>query len=349
MATSNPGRLRFVAVCLGLIVALTAIELGVRWLRLAPQVDDQYGAYVSDADILFRKQPLSYRVGRNATDEFDYDYRHNSLGFRDVEHGFPKGKEVFRILGLGDSFTYGVGVRFEEMYLSRLQETLNKRAGIHPKVEVVRAGMPRYFPEAERLLLEKYGARFEPNLILVGFLPNDVVDTYMGLDAVKVDPSGHLKTREAEELGELGTQTYRYCHSCRVVIRRYISWRMDTNSRIRNDEIYRSEGLYEKDWLKVEREYERMAAIADSMGARLVIVHIPQRGPWSEKHRYPAARLAAWAARRNVGFVDLLPALAAAGSQQRLYYEKDGHATPAAHAIFAGKIQKYLIERRLVP
>ena len=248
-------------------------------------------------------------MGRTTTDEFAYDYRHNSFGFRDVEHTLVKGAGTFRMLGLGDSFTYGVGVTFEETYLYRREGMLNDRAGAHPRVEVIKAGIPRYFPEPERIRLEKYGVQFQPAWVVVGFLPKDVLDTYLGLDAARVDQAGYLKPREAEELGSFGTQVYRYSHLCRVLLRSYVSWQIERKFRPRRNELFQEGGFHAKDWVQVEREDDQMAAIAASIGARVVIVHIPQKGPWTEKHRDPAVRLSPWAAARNVGFVDLLPAM----------------------------------------
>ena len=46
----------------------------------------------------FRGQPLAP----------EYDFRLNSQGFKDVEFQIDKDPEVTRILGLGDSFAYGV-------------------------------------------------------------------------------------------------------------------------------------------------------------------------------------------------------------------------------------------------
>lgn len=349
MSTSKITVFQIVAVCLGLFVGLTAVEMVVRLLTLAPSLEGQYSGNVKDVDLPYRRKPLSRRTGRNETNEFDYDYQHNSFGFRDIEHTITKAEGTFRILGLGDSMTYGIGVPFEDTYLYRLEKMLNDRAGDHPRVEIIKTGIPRYFPEVERMLLEKYGVQFQPDLILVGFLPNDVIDTYLGLDAVKVDQSGYLKTREAEELGQLGMQVYRYCHLCRLVLRKYVSWQIEKKYRPRRNELFQDGGFHETDWIKVEHEYVKMAAIAASTGARLVIFHIPQKGPWAQKHGYPALRLSAWAAKRNVSFADTLPAMERTSAQQRLYYEKDGHCTSAGYAVIAQELYRHLTEHHIIP
>jgi lysophospholipase L1-like esterase len=266
-----------------------------------------------------------------------------------VDHAVAKPSGTFRVLGLGDSFTYGVGVAFEDTYLSRLERMLNARAGTHPRAEVIKTGIPRYFPEPERILLERYGAQFQPDVIVVGFLPNDVIDTYLGMEAVKVDTSGFLKTREAEQLGWIGTEAYRHCHFCRIILKAYVARRIDRTYPLREEDVYRAAGFHEKDWAKIEREYEKMLAVADSIHAKMAILHIPQRGPWLSKHQYPAERLAAWAAAHHVGFIDALPAIERGASKQPLYYEKDGHCTAAGQAILAQELYTYLTQANVVP
>jgi len=336
-----------VGVGLSLFVGLTAVETAARLLSLAAPLQGAYANYVTDAYLPYKPKPSSRMTGR--TDEFEYDYHHNRFGFRDVEHVIAKGEGTFRILGLGDSFTYGAGVAFEETYLYRLEAMVNMRPGIHPRVEVIKAGIPRYFPEPERVLLEKYGVQFRPNLVLVGFLPNDVIDTYQGLDAVTVDRSGYLMTREAKALGQLGMQIYRYSHFGRVLLRRYVDWRIQRNYWPPEDELFRTGGFHERDWAKIESEYDKMLAMTDSIGARLVVFHIPQKGPWTGKSRYPATRLSAWAAKRDVDFTDLLPAMERASARERLYYEKDGHCTAAGHAVIAQELYRYLTDHNLIP
>jgi len=287
--------------------------------------------------------------GRSETDEFDYVHRHNSFGFRDVEHACNKGEGVFRILGLGDSFTYGVGAEFEQTYLYRLEEMLNGRSGDHPRIEIIKAGIPRYYPQLERILLDKYGRGFSPDLVLVGFAPNDVIDTYFGLDAVTVDRSGFLKTREADELGTLGTRLCSNSHVFRVILQRYVDFRLSRKFRLEFDEIFKDDGYHEKDWRAVEGEYLQIATIAREIDARVLLLNIPQKGPWSEMHRYPAKRLGSWAEKNGVGLVDVLPEMAEASGGKPLYDELDGHCTPEGYEVVAQAIFHHLTQHRLVP
>jgi lysophospholipase L1-like esterase len=340
--------LRLSALALGLLIGLTAAEVSARLLQLSPSIGSQYAAYVPDPHLPFKPAPLSHQRGRSETDEFDHDNRHNSFGLRDVEHAVAKEPGTLRILGLGDSFTYGGGVRFEDGYLAQLERRLNEgAAGV--RVEVIKAGIPRYYPEPERIFLERYGVEYRPEVILVGFVPNDVVDTYFGLDAIRLDRAGYLKTREADELGDFGSAVYDRCHACRLVLRRYVAWQTARKYRPQMAEVYRADGFHEADWRKVEAEYDRMAEIAAGIKAKLVIVHIPQIGPWRAEHSYPAERLAAWAARRGAGFVDTLPAFKRSPDPQSLYYPKDQHCTAAGYGVIARAVEEYLTGQKLVP
>lgn len=180
---------------------------------------------------------------------------------------------------------------FEDTYLRRLERALNSRDGHHARVEIIKAGIPRYFPEAERILLESDGLSYAPDVVVVGFLPNDVNDTFDGLDAITTDASGYLRTREAAELGPWAIWSYQWCHLCRTALGGYVTWRTEHHNRPPDQDTYRADGGHEKDWRRVEEEYARMAALSRSAGARLVILNIPQRGPWPEFRRYPAVRL----------------------------------------------------------
>src|SRR5690606_24088509 len=151
-----------------------ALEGATRALGLAPGLTTQHADNVADPQLPYRKRPGSLLVGRSLSGEFDYEYRHNAEGFRDLDRPAAKPPGTFRIVALGDSFTYGEGAAFEETWPSVLERRLRERPQAAARAEVIRLGLPRYFPAAERLVLEHYGLRYEPDLVLVAVLPNDV-------------------------------------------------------------------------------------------------------------------------------------------------------------------------------
>ena len=51
-------------------------------------------------------------------------HRHNALGLRDEIHPVAKPEGELRILGLGDSYLWGQGVRAEDLLLARLEVEL---------------------------------------------------------------------------------------------------------------------------------------------------------------------------------------------------------------------------------
>ena len=326
------------------LLVVLVLEVAVRSLKLAPPMPVAFN-FVADPVLPFKPQPFS--KGISVTREFEYEYSHNSMGFRDVEHATVKQPGEFRILALGDSFTYGAGVSFNETYLSRLEQLLNSRK-LHPKVEIIKAGVSRYYPEPERVLLEHYGLKYSPDLIIVGFVPNDVLDANQGLDSIKIGQSGYLVTREGQNKPRIFTLFYTYSHVFRILFNKYNAM---TNKEppIKWDEVYRPNGVFEKDWRSIEVEYEKMLQLAESAQARLIIVHIPQQGPWDDTKSYPATRLSEWSSAHGAQFIDTLPAMKLADPQKSLYYAQDGHCRAAGYEVIAETVYRELTTRGLVP
>lgn len=67
----------------------------------------------------------------------------NSKGMRDNEFSIEKPKEVFRIICLGDSVTFGWPNKSEKAYAYRLEALLNERIK-NCNFEVINAGVPGY-------------------------------------------------------------------------------------------------------------------------------------------------------------------------------------------------------------
>jgi hypothetical protein len=108
----------------------------------------------------------------DAGNTIDHDF--NSVGWRDTEHAEEKPKNTYRILGLGDSYLYGQGVRFEDICLTRLARRLTAASTRGIKTEAINAGLSGYNTANERDLLLQRGLAYDPDLVIVHFVPNDV-------------------------------------------------------------------------------------------------------------------------------------------------------------------------------
>jgi lysophospholipase L1-like esterase len=96
----------------------------------------------------------------------------NSRGFRDTEFPAPKHPQSFRILCLGDSWTFGANVGQDMTYPSQLGELLRRN---HPdkQFEVLNAGVLGYSSFQGLELLKMIIEGLNPDLVIIGFAMND--------------------------------------------------------------------------------------------------------------------------------------------------------------------------------
>jgi SGNH hydrolase-like domain, acetyltransferase AlgX len=114
----------------------------------------------------------SYNRYRGKPYAQDYNFKLNSLGFKDKE--FTEKKEnTYRIIGIGDSFAFGV-VPYEYNYLTLLESHL-KSAGYN--IEVLNMGIGAMGPKEYLSLFVSEGLKLKPDMLLLSFfVGNDFFD-----------------------------------------------------------------------------------------------------------------------------------------------------------------------------
>jgi len=108
----------------------------------------------------------------------------NSHGLRGPEFPYEKAPGTVRILNLGDSVAMGWGVREQETYGRRLEESLIAQSPGEFQLEVINAGVPGWNLENALAYLEAEGLRYEPDLIL---LEVTIVNDINGKSALLAD------------------------------------------------------------------------------------------------------------------------------------------------------------------
>lgn len=98
--------------------------------------------------------------------------RINGLGLRGREVEAVDSPEVIRVVMLGDSFVFGVGVDERHLASTLLERRLNaERPGVH---EVVNLGVSGYSTDQELLLLRRLGPRLAPDVVVLVVCDNDL-------------------------------------------------------------------------------------------------------------------------------------------------------------------------------
>jgi lysophospholipase L1-like esterase len=100
----------------------------------------------------------------------------NSLGLRDRELDRPKPPRTVRIVGVGDSVTFGYGVRLDDTFLKVLERRLNATAPNGPRYEVVNAGIEATGLDYYHGFIQSAAPALEPDLVLVNLALNDIAE-----------------------------------------------------------------------------------------------------------------------------------------------------------------------------
>jgi len=170
--------IRLTLLFVGFIIATFALELGLS--KLAP-----------DSRALSRKfheldKNIGYKGIPNAEEwnvgKIESYVKMNSHGFRDRERSYEKGKDVFRIVVLGDSMIEALQVPLEQTFIDVFERMLNSESD--KRFEVINLGVSGFGTGQEYLTLKYYGLNYQPDLIILAFfLFNDIRNNSLTLDS----------------------------------------------------------------------------------------------------------------------------------------------------------------------
>jgi lysophospholipase L1-like esterase len=154
-----------------LVLTVAVLEILVR--TFAPQDNFIFGMSVYEAD-----PEADYRLAPNLhVPQGGQMLRTNSMGFRDRDIAVKKPDGVVRVVCLGDSMTFGLGLIREEVPYPRQLERFLNEGQSSPRYEVLNAGISGYGTDQEVATLKKRILRLSPDVVTIGFFPsNDVTD-----------------------------------------------------------------------------------------------------------------------------------------------------------------------------
>lgn len=360
----------------GIVFGLLLVEVGVRsapsWLLPGEFriMDRAFTGRVKWQEMMVGDPYLGYRYKPNLDVDFpsegiNVDIRTTShglgeIGFRDIGTEPP-----FDAIALGDSFTFCDDVRTKDCWVKHLGDATG--------LSFATLGVSGFSTLAEARVLERYGRRLAPKLVVLAVFPNDFNDN---IDFDDWQRSGTENFWEWRGRREGRGPMFR-----RLADRSAIVRIIDSALRTRDRHAYVFQDgsldfVFQPWWLEPltdERlEHRRrgwelmrgaileMHAISEEIGARFLVMTIPTKEevywqvardqlPNSDRLVVdrPFGDLFALCAEKGIACCDTRPDLEAAAQRGRqLYLRVSSHWNDAGNAVAARSVARCLAERR---
>jgi hypothetical protein len=256
-------------------------------------------------------------------------YRLNSMGFRGAEVARAKPPGTFRIVGVGDSFTFGTGVRAEDTFLAVLERELNKNNS--DRFEVINLGVPGYDTDNEVNMILARGVPLAPDLVIICFFLNDAGGGNI-FQALNLDEGKRSSWVRASRFIDTIVS--------RVERRRSVGAVIDSYRLAYAEESF--------GWQKVRHALGNAKGYAKSFGFDIVVVIFPILWQLSD---YPFAdihtQVAAFARTLDLPVLDLYREFSAYDGPELWVHPYNQHANEEAHEIAGRALGRFLIESRL--
>ena len=279
----------------------------------------------------------------------------NSHGLRSGEIG-PKGADEYRILSLGESTTWGHGVRAEHTYSALLEDLLNdaSRNSGGPTFGVINAGVPAYTSFQSLKYLELRGVKLQPDMVLFYHEFNDYLPTALRdfgsdeLDFSLTDWQRYDSRRQKlHRWLQQFSATYRF--AIYLSARRQLDRLQGLDHGMRA-EVMRDDELREMRFpIRVSdderaRVFEALHALCRDTGALLVVIH-PSYDMWEHQE----CLITEFCQKNQVPLFNAYDSLHPAGAGAGVMFVDPLHPSKRGHRALARGIFRFLVTNRLVP
>jgi hypothetical protein len=298
-----------------------------------------------------------YTGSAGAVREFEVAVRNNSQGFHDRERSIENPDGRTRIVVVGDSYVQSLEVLREESFPALLEDLLNRE---RDRFEVIPLARRDGGQEMECELLTEHGLSFDPDLVVLVSVPNDLLAN---------DP----------DLRALATRSPRALLFPGLLVDRLLTGWLFRHAYLLNEK-YRLGALAPQHWAyldptpePIERAYQRTAEQLDRIvdaarghGSDLLLTarrfqNVPR---WLA--RYPGLReysvdpdahhdwMVDYTTSRGIHYVDNGPAFQEyyyehpTGDPEQYTWPNDGHWRQPGHRIVAELLYQYLVENGLL-
>jgi lysophospholipase L1-like esterase len=271
---------------------------------------------------------------------------------------------------IGDSFAWGYGVDDDAIFPALLEQRL-------PATEVINLGVSGYGLHEETAYFRRLGVGFDPDMLIVTLVQNDIVVGQVRGAATPADPAATPTGGPASRFGSIKRRLARSSRLYMLVTDAINANRTLVELAVRLGFKGELGGLSELDfnlmpalreqpapvrdgWDSTFARLRSLHALTDSLGIRLVIALVPALQAVDRRQlarslvgsRYwiddfdmnePYRRLQQFAATESIDVINPVNAFRLASqARDRLYLNRDMHFSERGHALFASAIVEHL-------
>ena len=334
---------KFALAVVSVVLFFLSAELLVRYM--IPAWPFETALYMPD-HLTTRDIPLRWR--------FSSSDGRNSLGLRNREIS-PKNPGTFRILFIGDSLVWSGETSSGELYTEVLEQRLNARSVAQlNSLEVINAGIPGYTTYQELEFLKIYGLDMEPDIVILGFVFNDVYYKYLHRPTKQKmlgrEPTAHLYHFNPDTFpGHLFARSH-LAHQ--IVSMSEILWK-----RIVGRPVFPFEqrGDFYLAWKHYGWDHARalvrdMHSLLRQQGVPLVVLVFPVSDQVNEEYRnldqayvfYPQRKIREICEEYAIPMLDLTEAIYREGGIK--LFRDYLHLNERGNDVVANELQKYLVD-----
>ncbi|MDT8391021.1 MAG: SGNH/GDSL hydrolase family protein [Lentisphaeria bacterium] len=340
--------LRFLLSLAATLLTLAAVEIGLRVLGspqfLEPHSEPPRFAFTNtraDGHPVYLNYPgrITFRYDSNprgyfdANDEVHHDV--NPTGFRGPAFT-PKPADTFRMVFLGDSFTFGEGVHNHDTYPEVAARLLRKDGR---RTESCNLGVGGYNTTQAANVLKLFGFDLDPDVVILGYTLNDAEPPLFQVDPKTGQPV--RRAREARIEAEGAPQKPPDSPLYRLRLARMV-WQFRRQRHLTKQTIDYYQSMHAPDnpgRIESERALREIISQCRERGIPCVVVMFPLMYNLSDDYPFAGIhqRIGQVVAEAGGRFIDLLPALKDQNARKLIVHPTDQHPNEKAHAA-AGKL-----------
>ena len=284
----------------------------------------------------------------------------NQKGLRGPLLPYKKPNSIKRILFLGDSVTFGYMLEDDEkIYPYLIQTYINSDKG-KEIVQCINAGVDGYSSWQESIYLEREGINYNPDLVVIGFVLNDVTERFL-LKRFGGEGIGSQLQETIEKKGWwLKRNSNIYIAVSNIIAR--LRFGKDIKKGAIEKEVLDVHALIDhpnrKDvmnaWEITLKNLEKIISFCKEKNIEILLVVFPYNFQFDDISRFslPQTKLQEFAERHQIHFIDMLNYLY---DKTQLQNEKvndylldEDHLSYKGHIVTAEVIVDYILRKNLL-